>query len=147
MLCVVLAMPAQAAPSPDPPPVAVAPEPPPVARTQPALVRSTPVTTPSAAPVIDRIAPVSRGQSVQKPAAKPKPKPAARKPVAQKQPVTAPVHVQPHDRNRVPLAALVVVDELNRGLLAFGGVLLLVTTLSGGMVLWAGRRVLKEGTV
>ena len=38
-------------------------------------------------------------------------------------------------------------DELDRGLLAFGGMLLLVTTLSGGMVLWAGRRVLKEGVL
>ena len=145
LLCVVLAVPAQAAtPVPDPPPAAVAPEAPPMTRTQPAPARSAPVVvTPK--PVVHRAAPVVRAQPVQAPVATPKP--AARKPIVQKQPVAAPERAQPHDRNRVPLAALVVVDELNRGLLAFGGVLLLVTTLSGGMVLWAGRRMLKEGTV
>jgi hypothetical protein len=51
----------------------------------------------------------------------------------------------PHDRARLPLAALVAADELNRGLLAIAGILLLVITLSGGMVLWAGQRALKEG--
>ena len=147
-LFVVLAVPARAAtPSPDPPPNAVTPEPPPVTRTQPAPVRSATVSTPSSAPVIHRAAPVTRAQPVQKPAAKPKPEPAARKPIVHKQQVAAPERAQPHDRNRVPLAALVVVDELNQGLLAFGGLLLLVTTLSGGMVLWAGRRILKEGIV
>jgi hypothetical protein len=149
-LCVVLAVPARAAtPSPDPPPNAVTPEPPPVTVTQPAPVRSATVSTPSSAPVIHRAAPVhrTRAQPVQKPAAKPKPEPAARKPIVQKQQVATPERAQPHDRNRVPLAALVVVDELNQGLLAFGGLLLLVTTLSGGMVLWAGRRVLREGIV
>ena len=97
--------------------------------------------------MIHRAAPVTRAQPVQKPAAKPKPKPSARKPIVQKQTVAAPERAQPHDRSRVPLATLAVVDELDRGLLAFGGLLLLVTTLSGGMVLWAGRRVLKEGMV
>ena len=150
VLCVVLAVPARAAtPSPDPPPNAVTPEPPPVTRTQPAPVRSAPVSTPSSAPVV-RTAP-RRSSLRAVPAAsatsKPKPTPAARKPVVQKQRVAVPERAQPHDRGRVPLATLVVVDELNRGLLAFGGLLLLVTTLSGGMVLWAGRRVLKEGMV
>ena len=149
LLCVVLAMPAQAStPAPDLPPEAVAPEPPPVTRTQPAPARSAPVSTPSSAPVVGSapavVAPVVRVASAK---SKPKPKSAARKPVVQKQRVAVPERAQPHDRGRVPLATLVVVDELNRGLLAVGGLLLLVTTLSGGMVLWAGRRVLKEDMV
>jgi hypothetical protein len=110
-------------------------------------VRSAPVSTPSSAPVIHRTAPVTRAHKVQKPAPNPKTKPAAPKAIVQKQPVAAPERAQPHDRNRVPPASVVVVDELNQGLLAFGGLLLLVTTLSGGMVLWAGRRVLREGIV
>ena len=144
-LFVVLAVPARAAtPSPDPPPNAVTPEPPPVTRTQPAPVRS----APSSAPVV-RSAPsvVAPGVPAASATSKPKPTPAARKPVVQKQRVAAPERAQPHDRGRVPLATLVVVDELNQGLLAFGGLLLLVTTLSGGMVLWAGRCVLREGIV
>ena len=149
-MCVVLAVPAQAAtPSPDPPPAAVAPEPPPVTRAKPAQIRRAPVTV-APASVVPRAAPVVRAQPVQTPAAKPKPV-VKRKPVAKAKRVARPAAATtvsapvPHDRARVPVVALVTADELNRGLLAFGGMLLLVTTLSGGMVLWAGRRVLKEG--
>ena len=149
VLCVVLAVPARAAtPSPDPPPNAVTPEPPPVTRTQPAPVRTAPVSTLSSAPVVRSAPPVvAPGVPAASATSKPKPTPAARKPLVQKQRVAVPERAQPHDRGRVPLATLVVVDELNRGLLAFGGLLLLLTTLSGGTVLWAGRRVLKEDMV
>lgn len=152
LLCVVLAVPAHAAtPSPDPPPSAVAPEPPPVTRTQPAQVRQAPVAMPPT-PVARRAAPVVRAQPAQAPAAKPNPvvkrksvaKPKAKR-VARPAAATTIASPVPRDRARLPVVALVTADELNQGLLAFGGMLLLVTTLSGGMVLWAGRRVLKEG--
>ena len=153
LLCVVLAVPAQAAaPTPDPPPEAVAPEAPPVTtRSQPAQVREAPVTV-APTPVIRRAAPVVRAQPAQTPPAKPNPvvkRKSVAKPKANRvtrpaaaTTVAAPV---PHDRARLPVVALVTADELNQRLLAFGGMLLLVTTLSGGMVIWAGRRVLREG--
>ena len=137
LLCVVLALPARAAtPSPDPPPVAVAPEPPPVTRTQPAQVRRTPV---AITPVVRSTPPVA---AVTTPAAKPKP--AATKPVVQQPKAAAPSKtVQPHDRARVPLAALVAVDEHpERGLLLLAGVALLLVALGGAVVLVAARRQL-----
>ena len=51
--------------------------------------------------------------------------------------------VQPHDRARVPLAALVAVDEHpERGLLLLAGVALLLVALGGAVVLVAARRQL-----
>jgi hypothetical protein len=147
LLCVVLVVPARAAtPSPDPPPAAVAPEPPPVARTQPAPVRTAPVSTPSSAPVIHRTAPVTRAQPVQAAAAKPKPV-VKKKPVANTKPVKRPVATKtvaavPHDRARLPVSALVAADELNRGLLAFAGFALLLVALGGAMLLGVARRQL-----
>ena len=90
-----------------------------------------PATTPAAKPKSVKAKPVANA------------KPMVTRPAASKT-VAAPV---PHDRARLPLVALVTTDDVNRGLLAFAGTLLLVITLSGGMVLWAGRRVLKEGVV
>ena len=56
LLCVVLAVPAQAAPSPDPPPAAVAPEPPPVRYDTRAPVRSAPATVAPTRPTLRRSA-------------------------------------------------------------------------------------------
>jgi hypothetical protein len=149
LLCVVLAVPARAAaPTPDPPPAAVAPEPPPVTRTQPARVRSAPVSV-APAPVVHRAAPVVRAHPPQAPAArtkavvkpkvvaKPKPKPVKRTAA------TKSANVPPHDRGRVPLAALVpTADELNRGLAALAGLGLAFVALGGAVVLVAARREL-----
>lgn len=156
LLCAVLALPARAAtPAPDPPPVAVAPEPPPVTRTQPAQARLAPVTV-APAPVVRRAAPVVRSRSAQTPSARRDPvvkrTPVAKtkakaKAVARPAPATTLAAPVPHDRFRLPVVALVTADALDRGLLAFAGTLLLVTTLSGGMVLWAGRRLLEEGVL
>ena len=151
LLCVVLALPAQAAtPAPDPPPGAVAPEPPPAARTQPAPVRSAPVVV-APAPVVHRAAPVVRAQPpVAKPKAVVKKEAVAKaKPKATGRPLPGRTVVGaiPHDRARLPLGVLEAADELDRSLLAVAGALLLVITLSGGTVLWAGRRALREGLV
>ena len=142
LLCAVLAAPLPAAtPTPDPPPVAVAPEPPPVTRSRPAPVRRAPVS--SSAPVVGS-APAAVAPA--RPAAAPqaKRKPAARRPAVPKPQVAAPpVRAQPHDRSPVPLAALVLVDELpNRGLLLLGGVALLVVALGGAVVFITARRQL-----
>ena len=147
VLCVVLAVPARAAtPSPDPPPNAVTPEPPPVTRTQPAPVHSAPATV-APAPVVHRAAPVVHAQPVQAPAAKPKPvvKPKAAvkaKPKVVAQPATTKTAAVPHDRARVPLAALATADELDRGLLAFAGFALLLVALGGAILLGVARRQL-----
>jgi hypothetical protein len=143
VLCIVLVVPARAAtPAPDPPPDAVAPEAPPASRTQPAPVRSAPVTV---APVVHREAPVARAQRPQAPAAKPKPvvrsKPVKRTAVTKR--TVVPPSAVPHDRGPVPLAALVpTVDELNRGLAAFAGLGLAFVALGGAVVLVAARREL-----
>ena len=53
------------------------------------------------------------------------------------------MRAQPHDRSPVPLAALVLVDELpDRGLLLLGGVALLVVALGGAVVFVTARRQL-----
>jgi hypothetical protein len=143
LLCVVLAMPAQAAtPAPDPPPEAVAPEPPPVTGTQPEPVRSAPVIV-TPAPVVHRAAPVTRAQPAQAPAAKPKPV-AKAKPKAVARPAPKPVAATrvPHDRSRVPLAAVVTVNELDRSLLTVAGIALLLVALGGAVLLAAARRQL-----
>ena len=143
LLCLVLAVPAQAAaPAPDPPPEAVAPEAPPVARTtSPAPVRKAPVVV---APVVHRAAPVTRAQPVPKPAATPKPKHSITKVVVVKNPkpvVKKPA--VPHDRRPLPLARFVpTVEELNRGLAALAGVGLALVAVGGALVLTAARREL-----
>jgi hypothetical protein len=73
-----------------------------------------------------------------------KPKPAARKPVVQKPKVTTPPRrAQPHDRDPVPLATLVVAEELfDRSLLLLAGAALLLVALGGAVVLVAARRQL-----
>lgn len=143
LLCAVLAGPAPAAaPTPDPPPLAVAPEAPPVTGKQPLPVRPAPVSTPG--PVV-RSAPATLAA---KPATTLKQKPAARRPVAQKRQGSVSVPRQPHDRGPVPLAALVVIDELpDRGLLTLAGGALLLVALGGAVVLFAARRQLLLGTL
>ncbi len=135
-MCAVLAgSAAAAAPTPDPPPLAVAPEAPPVARTQPAPVRRAPVPRP--APVV-RSTPTPAAAPAVTPVVKAKPK---RTPVARKRVVVAPARPQPHDRGPVPLASLIVAKELpDRGLLVLGGVALLLVALGGAVVLVAARR-------
>ncbi len=130
VLCVVLAVPARAAtPSPDPPPNAVTPEPPPVTRTQPAPVRSAPVSTSRSAPVV-RSAPrrSSRAQSGAgagdaKPKPRRKPKPVVREATALP---SRSAQQSARPRPRAARSASSSVDELNRGLLAFAGVALLL---------------------
>ena len=151
LLCLVLALPAQAAtPAPDPPPQAVAPEAPPVTRTTtPAPVRKAPVVV-APAPVVHRAAPVTRAQPMQKPAATPR-HAAKQKPVARTKPtkpvVTKTVVVVPHDRARLPVGALVAADELDRGLLLFAGGALLLVALGGSVVFVAARRQLALAAV
>ena len=144
LLCVVLAVPAQAAtPTPDPPPVSVAPEAPPVTRTQPPPLRSAPVTV---APrrVGQRAVSLERAQPALTPAAKPKARPTlpVKKAAAAKRPIV-PASAVPHDRGPVPLVDFVpTVEELNRGLAALAGTGLALVALGGALVLVAARREL-----
>jgi hypothetical protein len=111
-------------------------------------VRSAPVVV-APAPVVHRAAPVTSAQpSVAKPKAVVKKQPVAKaKPKATDRPVPSRTVVAPapHDRARLPLAVLEAADEFDRSLLAVAGALLLVITLSGGTVFWAGWRALREG--
>ena len=132
VLFVVLAVPARAAtPSPDPPPNAVTPEPPPVTRTQPAPVRSAPVDARARAGRPSRRAGRSARSRAAPATSKPKPRrrpKAARaaKPNVVARPATTKTAAGRTTARRVPLAALVDGDELDRGLLAFGGLALLL---------------------
>ena len=156
VLCLVLAFPAfaSAAPSPDPPwpmipPAAPEPQP---ARPAPApapVVRQAPVVT-----VVVTQAPVVRSSP---PAAvvparpKAKPKNAApdevKRVAESKGSAPTPVVRPPHDRNRLPLAAVIASpisssDSVDRDLLALAGFGLLLVALGGAVVLFAARRQL-----
>jgi outer membrane biosynthesis protein TonB len=161
LLCLAFAAPTQAAtPSPDAPPLGVAPEAP---QSEPAPVapaRSAPAVTPTVVtqpPVVVRTvetpvyvvreapaqqAPVTKAPARTKPVAKatptpkPKPKTKARQPEAV-------AKAPPHDRNPVPLAALIpTVEELDRGLVALAGAGLAFVALGGAVMLAAARRQL-----
>ena len=158
LLCAVLVLPAQAAtPAPDPPPLAVAPEAPqpepaPVAKTS--AVRHDPVTTTvvTPAPVVTRtveVPVVVTRAAPAKPAAavrpSKKPKRTANTTSPRVKPKPAAVTRVPHDRRRVPLAAFISsVDEPNRGLLAFAGIVFAFVALGGAVVFFAARRELGE---
>jgi hypothetical protein len=129
---------AAAAPTPDPPPLAVAPDWP----SKAAAPKPMPAT-------------VVRPDTSQRPAAtlpaapeprvttarKAKPKPVAKVPT---KPVVRNLG-SPHDRVALSLpAAAVVVEPLRRGLLVFAGVALALAALGGGVVLLVARRQLTE---
>jgi len=148
VLGLILAVSAPAAITPDPPPPPAAPpKTEPVQPTVTVVVRQAPVVTP--APVV-RSTPVAKAP-VQR--AKPKPAPAPAKVKVKrvakpKASTTAPVVRPPHDRNRVPLAALTVApspsgDSIDRDLLALAGFGLLLVAMGGAVVLTAARRTLR----
>jgi hypothetical protein len=149
LLCLVFAATSLAAtPAPDPPPVAVAPERPPVAKTVPAPVQRAPVTS----RVVRPPAPVVRVRPTAAPTAKPtvrvaKAKVARKavpKPVHRSKPASAVAAARPpHDRARVPLVSFVAPEAgFDRGLLALGGVGLLLVALGSAVMLVIARRQL-----
>ena len=158
LLSLVLLVPAAhaAAPTPDPPPLAVTPEAPSQGTAEPPqapVEQRTPVVTRTVvtqAPVVTRtvVTPVVVTREVparpaavpvkkQQAKAAPKPKPAP-KAVAKHKPATA-LPAPPHDRSPVPLARFVPsAEELNRGLVMFAGLALALVALGGGVVLGVG---------
>lgn len=141
MLALVPVRAGAAAPSPDPPPLP-APDPVPTqpaksAPTQPRASQAPVAVTPTVVARPRASAPVR--PAVTRPTSKPKPEPAAKKlarPVERPRPVLR----IPHDRGPVPLAAFVAAEELDRGLLATAGVVLLLASLGSAVFVAAMRR-------
>jgi hypothetical protein len=147
LLALVVTAPAVGAvPAPDPPPLP-APDPVPTqaatpAATQPRVSRPAPVAPSVVVARPQQVAPARTAvtKTASKTATTPKPKAkAAKKPA---RPVARPRAVVriPHDRGPVPLAAFVAAEELDRGLLATAGLVLLLAALGSAVFVLAMRR-------
>ena len=146
LLCLVLPLPAYAAtPAPDPPPEAVAPEAPPVARHDPARTgpqgpggRRARACRPPCRAGHARAAGAEARRRRRRPSQKAKP--SVKKPVArpvQRRPSRSPRTARP--RACAARRVRPAVDELDRGLLAFAGIALLLVALGGARAARASR--------